>query len=78
MLDLLQHFALIVGMLHLLHPDDLRLLENLDGVESLIVFRLNEMYSSEATSAQCALNSEIGQGVFPFRRPRGSLHSATR
>lgn len=41
MFDLSQHPPLVVGMLDLLHLDYLRFFEDLDGIETLIVFGLN-------------------------------------
>ena len=64
MLDLLQHASLVVGVLDLLHLDDLSLLQHLDCIIPLIMFRLDQVHSAEATGAQCALNSKVIEGVF--------------
>ena len=62
-LDLLQHAALVVGVLDLLHLDDLRLLEHLDGVEALVVLGLHEVDAPEAAGAEGALDGEVGERV---------------
>jgi hypothetical protein len=61
MLDLLEHAALVVGVLDLLHLDDLRLLEHLDGIEALVVFGLHEMHAPEAAGAEGALDLEVAE-----------------
>lgn len=63
MLDLLQHAALVVGVLDLLHLDDLGLFEHLDGIEALVVLGLDEMDAAEAARAEGALDGEVGQRV---------------
>lgn len=63
MLDLLQHAALVVGVLDLLHLDHLRLLEHLHGVEALIVLGLDKVHSSKAAGAKGALDLEVCEGV---------------
>jgi hypothetical protein len=50
-LNLLQHFPLIVRMLNLLHLHDLLFLEDLDGVKALVVLRLDEVHSTEGASS---------------------------
>lgn len=86
MLDLLQHAALVVGVLHLLHLDDLGLLQDLDGVEALVVLGLDEMHTTKGAGAECSLYGEIIEGVFALggadRGRRGLLtarggHSAS-
>lgn len=62
-LDLLQHAALVVGVLDLLHLDDLGLFEHLDGVEALVVLALDEVDAAEAAGAEGALDGEVGQRV---------------
>ena len=47
----LQHLALIVGMLDLLHLDNLRLLQHLDGVVPLIMLGLHQVDSAEGACA---------------------------
>lgn len=47
MLDTGKHASLVVGMLHLLHLDDLCFLEDLDSVEALIVLGLDKMDPTE-------------------------------
>ena len=63
MLDLLEHAALVVCVLDLLHLDDLGLFEHLDGIEALVVLGLDEMDAAEAAGAEGALDGEVGQGV---------------
>lgn len=81
-LDLLQHAALVVGVLDLLHLDDLRLLEHLDGVEALVVLGLHEMHAPEAARAEGALDGEVAQRVLALgdarlvQRLRLELHAA--
>lgn len=41
MLYIAEHTPFIVGMLNLLHLDNLGLLEHLDGIKPLVVLRLN-------------------------------------
>ena len=82
MLDLLQHAALVVGVLDLLHLDDLRLLEHLDGVEALVVLGLDEVHASKAARAEGALDGEVAQRVLALgdaclvQRLRLELHAA--
>lgn len=66
MLHFLQHPALVIGMLDLLHLDDLLLLENLDRIESLIVLGLHKVYTTKTSRAQCSQYFEVSQGVFAF------------
>mgnify|MGYP000869324154 CR=1 FL=1 len=63
MLDICQHSSLVVGVLDLLHLDYLGLLEHLDCVETLVVLRLDQMDSAEATSSKCPQDIEITQRV---------------
>lgn len=51
MLDFLEHSPLIIRMFHLLHLDHLLLLQYFDGIESLIMLRLDEMDPPKASSA---------------------------
>ena len=63
MLDLLQHAALVVCVLDLLHLDDLGLFQHLDGVEALVVLGLDEVDTAKAAGAEGALDGEVGQRV---------------
>lgn len=63
MLDLLQHAALVVCVLDLLHLDDLGLFQHLDGVEALVVLGLDEVDAAKAAGAEGALDGEVGQRV---------------
>jgi hypothetical protein len=63
MLDLLQHAALVIGVLDLLHLDHLGLLQHLDGIEALVVLGLDEVDSPEAARAEGPLDGEVGQRV---------------
>jgi hypothetical protein len=81
-LDLLQHAALVVGVLNLLHLDHLGLLEHLDGIEALVVLALHEVDAAEAAGAERALDGEVGERVLALgdarliERLRGELHGA--
>jgi hypothetical protein len=81
-LDLLQHAALVVSVLDLLHLDDLGLLQHLDGVEALVVLALHEVHAPKAAGAQRALDLEVGERVLALgdarlvERLRGELHGA--
>jgi len=55
-------------VLDLLHFDHLAFLQYLDGIEALVVLRLDEMHSPKAARAQGTLNVEVTEGVFPLRR----------
>ena len=63
MLDVAQHAALVVCVLDLLHLDDLRLLEHLDGVEALVVLGLDQVNAAETTGAQRPQNLKIAERV---------------
>lgn len=63
MLDVGEHAALVVCVLDLLHLDDLGLFEHLDGIEALIVLRLDQVDSPEATGAERPQDVEIAQRV---------------
>lgn len=69
MLDLAQHLALIVCVLHLLHLDDLCLLQHLDGVEPLVVPRLDQVHSAETTGAEGPQDLEVSQRIFSLSLP---------
>jgi hypothetical protein len=81
-LDLLQHAALVVGVLDLLHLDDLGLLEHFDGVEALVVLALDEVHATEAAGAEGALDLKVGERVLALGDTRlveglrGELHGA--
>ena len=74
MLDPCQHPPLIVGMLDLFHFDNLLLLQYLNSIEALIVFRLNHMDPAKAARTQCSLEVEVLQMVFAFRTLLISSH----
>lgn len=61
MLDIAEHSALVIGMLDLLHLDDLRLFQDLDGVETLVVLGLDEVNSAETTGAEGSEDIKVGQ-----------------
>jgi hypothetical protein len=63
MFDLLQHTALVIGVLDLLHLDHLSLFQHLDGIEALVVLGLDEMDSPKAAGAESALDLEVGERV---------------
>lgn len=63
MLDLLQHATLVVGVLDLLHLDNLLLFEDLDGVEALVMLGLDKMDTSETAGSQGAVDGKVLQGV---------------
>lgn len=73
MLDLLQHLPLIVCMLDLLHLDHLLLLQNLDGVEPLVVLGLDQVDTTKASRSQRPLYLEISQRVFALGLPEDGL-----
>ena len=50
MSDTIEHSSLVIRMLDLFHFDHLRLLQNLDRIEAMIVFRLHQMDTTETTS----------------------------
>lgn len=63
MLDIAEHATLIIGVLNLLHLDDLSLLQHLDSIKSRVMLRLNKVDSSEATSTERPQDIEIAQRV---------------
>lgn len=64
MLNALKHLALIVGMFNLLHLNNLLLLQNLDGIEAHVMFRLDEVNTPKATGTKSTVDIEISQSVF--------------
>lgn len=54
-----QHPALVIGMLNLLHLDHLSLFQYLHGVEAVVVFGLDEVDATEAPGTEGALQHEI-------------------
>lgn len=69
MLDTLKHAPLIIGVLDLLHLDDLRLLQHLHGVEPVIVSRLHQMHPAETARAQRPLQDKVIQRVLALGLP---------
>ena len=72
----LQHAALVIGVFHLLHLDHLLLLQDLYGVEPLIMLALDQVHAAKGAGAQGALQGEVAQGVFALclaRRVGGAL-----
>lgn len=63
MLDFLQHATLVIGVLDLLHLDNLLLLQYLDGIEALVVLGLNQVHASETASSQSAVDGKVLQCV---------------
>ena len=63
MLDIGQHAALVIGVLDLLHLDHLCLFKHLDSVEPLVVLRLDQMNSPEATSTERSQNLKVAQRI---------------
>lgn len=63
MLDLLEHAALIVGVLDLLHLDDLGLFEHFDSIEALVVLGLHEVDTAKAAGTKSTLDLEVGERV---------------
>lgn len=63
MFDITQHSSFVIGVLNLLHLDDLCLLEHFDSVESLVVLRLDQMDSSEATSSERPQYVKVAQRI---------------
>lgn len=74
MLDFCQHAPLVVGVLHLLHLDDLRLLQYLDSVESLIVLGLDHVHATKTSGTERAFEVKVLQMVFAFCRLLVPLH----
>lgn len=63
MLDLLQHATLVVGVLDLLHLDDLLLFEHLDGVEALVMLGLDQVDTSETAGTKSAVDGKVTERV---------------
>lgn len=63
MFDLLQHTALVVCMLDLLHLDNLGLFQDLDGIKALVVLGLDQVDATKTTGAEGALDGEVCQGI---------------
>ena len=61
--DIAQHSPFVIRMLDLLHLNHLGLLQYLDGIEPLVVLRLHQMDSPEATSAERPQYVEVTQRV---------------
>lgn len=59
MANAIQHAALVVCVLDLLHLDHLCLLQDLHRIEAVIVLRLHQVDSTEASRAQRALELEV-------------------
>lgn len=70
-LDLLEHPPLIIGVLNLLHLDDLGLFQHLHSVETLVVLGLHKVDSAEAAGTECPADCEIGEGVFALGLAHG-------
>jgi hypothetical protein len=62
-LNALQHAALVVGVLDLLHLDHLRLLEHLYGIEAAVVAALHEVDAPEAAGPKRALQRKVRQRI---------------
>lgn len=59
MLYFLQHAALVVGVLDLLHLDNLSLFEHLDGIETLVMLGLYQVDTAETAGTQRAVDGEV-------------------
>lgn len=70
-LDFLQHPALIICVLNLLHLDNLCLFQHLDGIEALVMLGLNQMHSAEASGTKSSADLEISEHVFALCLPNG-------
>lgn len=72
-----EHASFIVGMLNLLHLDHLGLLQDLDRIEPMVMLRLHQVDTPEATGAERALEGEVVKGIFSLGcarvRPDGLL-----
>jgi hypothetical protein len=55
----LQHAALVIGVFHLLHLDHLLFLQDLDGVEPLVMLALDQVHTAEGAGAQGALQGKV-------------------
>lgn len=69
-----EHAPLVVGVLDLLHLDNLSLFQHLDGVEALVVLGLDEVHTAEAARAERSLKVEVAQGIFALCRLCVALH----
>lgn len=69
MFDLAQHFPLVIRVFDLLHLDHLCLLQHFDGVESLVVPGLYEMYPTETTGSEGSQDLKVGERVFALGLP---------
>lgn len=74
MLHSRQHLSLVVGMLDLLHLDNLGFLQHLDGIKAAVVFRPDQVDATETASAQCPFEIKVPQGVFALGRFDIALH----
>lgn len=59
MADSIQHTALVICVLDLLHLDHLGLLQHLHCIETMIVIGLHQVNTTEAPRSQSALELEI-------------------
>ena len=60
----LQHPSLVIRVFHLLHLDHLRLLQDLDRIEALIMLALDQVYAAKRAGAQGTLQCKVIEGVF--------------
>lgn len=56
-----EHLTLRVGVLDLLHLDDLFLVEDLDGVESTVVARADQVDTTKRASAEAETSESRGR-----------------
>ena len=82
MLDVAKHAALVVGVLDLLHLDNLGLLQHLYCVEALVVLGLDEVDAAETTGAERPQDVKVWESIFalgdPGRRALAGLGLVTR
>lgn len=60
----LQHSAFVIGMFHLLHFDDLRLLQDFHCIEALVVLALDQMHPTKRTRTQRSADGKVVKRVF--------------
>jgi hypothetical protein len=69
-LDLGEHPPFVVGVLDLLHLHNLRLLQHLDGVEPLVMPRLNQVNATKTTCPERPQYLKVGERIFSLGRAR--------
>jgi hypothetical protein len=60
----IEHASLVICVLNLLHFNNLRLFQDFDRIEAVIVLRLHEVDTSKTPRAKGPLNCEVIEGIF--------------